>query len=146
MKPLIVTAGIIRRGGKILISQRYVKMENVFKWEFAGGKLEEGETPEQCLIREIKEELDLDIFVKDIFKVVYHEYADKTILLLCYLCDAAFGEPTAIGCNDFKWISIQELEKFTFTQADEPIVEKIISIGDTIFEIDADKRNQYNKV
>ncbi|QEK12798.1 (deoxy)nucleoside triphosphate pyrophosphohydrolase [Crassaminicella thermophila] len=146
MKPLIVIAGIIRRDRKILIAQRYVKTENVFKWEFAGGKLEDEEAPKQCLEREIKEELDLDIQVKDIFKVVYHKYNDKTILLLCYLCDAVLGEPKAIECNDFKWVTIKELEKFTFTEADKPIVEKIIFVGEKIFEIDADNINQYNKV
>ncbi|WZL74281.1 (deoxy)nucleoside triphosphate pyrophosphohydrolase [Clostridiaceae bacterium 35-E11] len=138
MLPLIVTAGIIRRGKKILIAQRYVRSEDTFKWEFAGGKLEKGETPEACLAREIQEELDLKIQVKDIFKVVYHPYKDKTILLLCYLCDHLKGEPKAIECTDFKWIDLQELQQFDFVDADKPIVDKIITMKNQIFEIDVE--------
>lgn len=136
MALLIVTAGVIRKEGRILIAQRYVKTDHALRWEFPGGKLEEGETPEQCLTREIEEELNLQIEVKDIFKVVYHRYIDKQILLLCYLCNCIGGQAKAIDCHDFRWIDIEELKKYDFVEADLPIVEKILGIGEHIFEID----------
>ncbi|MFZ5969141.1 MAG: (deoxy)nucleoside triphosphate pyrophosphohydrolase [Bacillota bacterium] len=135
MLPLIVTAGIMRRGHKILIAQRYVKTEHALKWEFPGGKLEEGETPESCLIREIKEELNLTILVDDIFSVVYHAYEDKTVLLLCYLCTYVSGEGKALECNDFHWIDLQEMDNYEFVEADLQIVDKINRQGNKLFEL-----------
>lgn len=137
MLPLIVTAGMIKKEKKILIAQRKAgNKEYSLKWEFPGGKLEKGEKPEECLIREIKEELNLDIGVEDIFKVVYHNYRDKTILLLCYVCHVTGGDAVPIECNDFKWVHIEELNEFSFVEADKPIVDKIRAKGNKIFEID----------
>ncbi|MEW9121061.1 MAG: (deoxy)nucleoside triphosphate pyrophosphohydrolase [Thermotaleaceae bacterium] len=136
MEPLIVTAAIIRRNGKILIAQRYPSEDHGLEWEFPGGKLEIGETPEACLKREIKEELNLDISVEDIFKVVYHTYPQKTILLLCYLCTFAEGEAKPLECNAFQWIYLEEVYDYNFAGADLPIVEKILKKGEQIFEID----------
>ncbi len=135
-QPLIVTAALIRKQNQILIAQRYVKTDHSLKWEFPGGKLEAGETPEECLAREIAEELNLKIEVKDIFKVVYHEYTEKKILLLCYLCNDLGGQAEAIECNDFQWVDIHALDQYDFVEADLPIVEKIKSRGFEIFEID----------
>ncbi|MBB6216257.1 8-oxo-dGTP diphosphatase [Anaerosolibacter carboniphilus] len=135
-QPLIVTAALIRKENKILIAQRYVKTDHSLKWEFPGGKLESGETPEECLAREIKEELNLKIEVKDIFKVVYHEYPEKKILLLCYLCNDLGGQAEALDCNDFRWINIDALNQFDFVEADVPIVQKIKRLELEIFEID----------
>ena len=135
-QPLIVTAAVIRKEDTILIAQRYVKTDHSLKWEFPGGKLECGETPEQCLAREIKEELNLKVEVADIFKVVYHEYPGKKILLLCYLCNDLGGHPKALDCQDFKWINMDTLDQFDFVEADLPIVEKIKRMGPSIFEID----------
>jgi 8-oxo-dGTP diphosphatase len=135
-QPLVVTAALIRKEDKMLIAQRYVKTDHALKWEFPGGKLENGETPEVCLSREIKEELNLEVEVKDIFKVVYHEYPGKKILLLCYLCNDLGGQAEAIDCQDFRWIHIDELDQFNFVEADMPIVEKIKRVRHEIFEID----------
>ncbi len=133
MTPVIVTAAIIRRNNKILLAQRLENSKHPLKWEFPGGKLESGESPEACIKREIMEELNLEIKIKDIFKVVFHQYKDVDILLLCYLCDSLEGDILPIECNDFKWIDIEELSKFTLVEADIPIVEKIKAIGNDIF-------------
>ena len=136
MTPLIVTAALIRNNNKILIAQREKDSKHSLLWEFPGGKLEENETPESCLKREILEELNLEIGVTDIFKVVYYKYPERDILLLCYTCELLGGEVFALECNDFKWILIEELEKFSFVGADLPIIDKIKRIGSPLFQID----------
>ncbi|AOT73010.1 (deoxy)nucleoside triphosphate pyrophosphohydrolase [Geosporobacter ferrireducens] len=146
MEPLVVTAAVIRKERKILIAQRLAHGDHHLQWEFPGGKLEIGETPEECLRREILEELNLEIKVLDIFKVVYHAYKSKTILLLCYLCDFIGGEGAALACNDFRWISLEEFLEFSYVEADLPIVEKILKLDEMLFEIDEFGRTPYNRI
>lgn len=122
----IVTAAAMIRDGKVLIAQREAGSHQEFKWEFPGGKLEAGETPEECIVREIKEELDLNIEVLDIYKVVKFDYKDKDILLLCYLCKVVSGEGRKLECNDFRWVTREELPGFEFVPADLPIVDKLM--------------------
>jgi 8-oxo-dGTP diphosphatase len=122
----IVTAAAMVRDGKVLIAQRESGSHMEFHWEFPGGKLEPDETPEECIVREIKEELDMEIEVIDIYKVVKFKYEEKDILLLCYLCKILNGEGKALECNDFKWVERDKLADFDFVPADLPIVEKII--------------------
>lgn len=122
----IVTAAAIVRDGKVLIAQREAGSHMEFRWEFPGGKLESDETPEECIIREIKEELDIDIEVLDIYKVVKFKYDEKDVLLLCYLCRILKGEGRTLECNDFRWVSREELPSYDFVPADKPIVEKLM--------------------
>ncbi|MEW6399341.1 MAG: (deoxy)nucleoside triphosphate pyrophosphohydrolase [Bacillota bacterium] len=83
--PLIVTAGVIRKDDAVLIARRE-SGPLAGQWEFPGGKLEPGESPEACLARELREELGLEVEVGDIFAVVYHEYPSGPVLLLGYTC------------------------------------------------------------
>lgn len=129
MDIVIVTAGIIIRNSKILIAQRKANGNQGLKWEFPGGKLEENESPEQGLKREIKEELNIDIDVIDIVDVIYHKYEELTILLLCYSAKYVSGDIKAIECNDYRWVDIEELERFYFADADMPIVKKLVKKG-----------------
>lgn len=122
----IVTAAAMVRNGKVLIAQREVGSHMELRWEFPGGKLEPDETPEECIVREIKEELDMDIEVIDIYKVVKFNYEEKDILLLCYLCGILKGEGKTIECNDFKWVRRDELANYDFVPADLQIVEKLM--------------------
>jgi 8-oxo-dGTP diphosphatase len=122
----IVTAAAMVRSGKVLIAQRQAGSHMEYKWEFPGGKLEPDETPEECIIREIKEELDMKIEVIDIYQVVKFKYEEKDILLLCYRCKILEGEGKAIECNDFRWVGRDELPSFEFVPADLAIVEKLL--------------------
>jgi 8-oxo-dGTP diphosphatase len=122
---LIVTAAIIEHQGKILITQRKPNKNQALKWEFPGGKIEEGETPKECLAREIKEELDIDIKVNDIFEVVHHKYEKITILLLAYKCSYNSGILKTVDCNNFMWVTLDEMKKYDFAEADIEIVEKL---------------------
>lgn len=122
---LVVSAAIIQREDKILISQRLEGSYLEFLWEFPGGKVEEGESPEECIVREIMEELNINIEVMDIYDVVYHKYDDKTILLLVYNCQFISGEPRPIECNAYNWVALGELGSYKFTYADERVVKKL---------------------
>lgn len=122
---IVVSAAIIHRDDKILISQRLEGSHLEFLWEFPGGKVEDGESPEECIVREIMEELCIKIEVSDIFDVVFHKYDEKTILLLVYDCDYVSGDPKAIECNSFNWVTIDELGSYKFTYADEKVVKKL---------------------
>ncbi|MEG6616529.1 8-oxo-dGTP diphosphatase MutT [Peptococcaceae bacterium 1198_IL3148] len=122
---IVVTAAIITRGNELLIAQRKKDDALSLKWEFPGGKVEEGEDPRDCLRREIKEELAMEVAVGDSYDVVFHRYPDKAVLLLFYLCTYQGGRPVAKGCNDFRWVTIEQLSQYQFAPADVPVVEKL---------------------
>lgn len=122
MQTLNVTAAIIERGEKILIAQRLKDSHMGLKWEFPGGKIEPGESPEECLRREIKEELDLDILVGDRLIVVEHQYEELKVVLHCYLCSYLSGEAKKQACQDFRWVGIGDLKRYHFAEADRPVV------------------------
>ncbi len=126
MDIIIVTAGIIINNERFLITQRKENSNQNLKWEFPGGKLEKGESPEEGLKREISEELGIEVKVGDVFEVVYHKYEDKTILLLCYICKYLSGQVRAIECNDFEWVSLNNITKYDLLEADVKIKEKIL--------------------
>ena len=137
--PIVVTAAIIKnKEGKYLITQRKPDAHNGLRWEFPGGKLELGETPEDCLKREIKEELGIDIEVKDVFDVssfVYEKEKDsetikKHIVLVAYHCEY-HGPDDGIkkeGINNYAWVSIEDFKdkKYNITEADQRFVEKLV--------------------
>jgi 8-oxo-dGTP diphosphatase len=132
MKPIICAAAVIRRGDTILIAQReHDSNLEPLKWEFPGGKIEFTEDPRVCLAREIREEMDFDIEVNDIFEVVSHNYqkGGETyhVLLLCYLCTHLRGQPRAIECHDMRWVGPDEIGGYDFAAADIPIVRKVLS-------------------
>ncbi|MGB9792769.1 MAG: (deoxy)nucleoside triphosphate pyrophosphohydrolase [Thermacetogeniaceae bacterium] len=127
--PLIVTAAVIRDGKKVLIAQRQ-SGHLAGKWEFPGGKLEPGESPEECLAREIKEELGIEVQVEGIFEVVYYEYEFGPILLLAYNCKILNTHGIEQNNNNVKWLNIEELDYVDFAPADVPIVKKLTRMVD----------------
>lgn len=125
MGTLVVTAAIIEEDGRYFIAQRKKDAHQGLKWEFPGGKVEKGESPEVCLQRELREELNLSVEVEDIYQVVSHNYGEKHIILLCYLCRITGGEPECLDCSDYRWVTPDEMGQFEFAPADIPIVDKI---------------------
>jgi 8-oxo-dGTP diphosphatase len=122
---LVVCAAIIHKDNKVLIAQRKEGDTHALLWEFPGGKVEEGESPEESIVREINEELDINISADNVFDVVHHKYEKRNIILIVYNCTYLSGDPKAIECNDFKWIDIKEMNKFKFVAADNNIVNKL---------------------
>lgn len=125
MNPIIVSAAMIRDKNKILLGQRKPDSHLALKWEFPGGKLEAGESPEECLQREIKEELDMDISVGRIFEVIFQDYGNRSILLLCYEAFIKDGVPRVVDCHDFKWVDKEELLEMDLAEADRIIAKRL---------------------
>lgn len=120
-----VTAGIIWKDGKILIAQRFENEMLGGLWEFPGGKLELNETLEKCLIREIQEELDFSIRIMKPFLTIKHAYTHFKITLHVFQCEYLSGEPKAIGCANWHWVELNELDHFAFSRADQKVIEHL---------------------
>lgn len=123
-----VAAALIWRDNKFMICQRPAHKSNALLWEFVGGKAEKGESIEDALIRECREELDVKVKVNDIFYEVDHTYPDITIHLTLFNAEIAEGEPKMLEHNDIKWISPNEIDEFNFCAADKDILKKIKEI------------------
>jgi 8-oxo-dGTP diphosphatase len=122
-----VVAAIIQRGDEILCLQRGASKYDyiAYKWEFPGGKVEVGETQDQALIREIKEELALDIQVEGSLLTVEHEYPDFIITMHGLLCTALSEELVLHEHTDFKWLRAEDLHSLDWAAADVPLVNKL---------------------
>ena len=126
MKITEVVAALIWDENKFMICQRPAHKARGLLWEFVGGKVESGETKEEALIRECREELDILISVGDIFMDVIHEYPDLTVHLALFNAWIAEGVPKKLEHNDIRWITSNEIPNYAFCPADEEILQKII--------------------
>lgn len=120
-----VVAALIWDEDKFMACQRPAHKARGLLWEFVGGKVEEGETKEDALIRECKEELGITISVGDIFMEVTHEYPDLTVHLTLFHAKIAEGVPQKLEHNDIQWLTVGEIDKFAFCPADEEILKKL---------------------
>ena len=120
-----VAAGLIFRSGKLLITQRHADAHLGGLWEFPGGKRHEGENFEDCLRRELREELGIEVEVRELFEEITHHYPDKSVHLKFFRCDWLKNEPQALGCSAFAWIEPQQLEQYNFPEADARLLEKL---------------------
>ncbi len=122
-----VVAALIKDGDKILICQRPANKKRGMLWEFVGGKVEAGETMQQALIRECREELDITLAVGDEYISVVHEYPDITVHLTLFNAAIVEGTPKLLEHNAIKWVTVGELSQYDFCPADEDILKKIIA-------------------
>ncbi|MGA9779886.1 MAG: 8-oxo-dGTP diphosphatase MutT [Verrucomicrobiia bacterium] len=120
-----VAAALVFRHGKVLITQRLADSHLGGLWEFPGGKREPDETFEQCLARELQEELGVKISVGELFETVSHRYAEKTVRLKFFVCHLPAGEPRPLGCAAIQWIRKTELDDFKFPAADARLLKKL---------------------
>lgn len=125
---LKVTCAIIRDKGKILICQRSEKMKLPLKWEFPGGKIEGNETKEQCLIREIREELRLEITVDKELSTVEHHYTEFGLYLFPFVCSLKGGALTVSEHKQAVWVSKDQLSNYDWAEADIPIVNELMAL------------------
>ena len=120
-----VVAALIWEGDKFLICQRPKDKARPLLWEFVGGKVEKGESKEQALIRECREELAIDVAVDSVFTDVTHDYPDIAIHLTLFNSRIVGGQLTLLEHNALAWITSSEIENYDFCPADEVILEKI---------------------
>ena len=118
-----VVAALIWEGDRFLACQRPAHKARGLLWEFVGGKVEPGETAEQALIRECREELDVTVAPRDIFMEVIHEYPDLTVRLILFNAVIAAGTPKLLEHNDLRWITVNEIDTLDFCPADEEILK-----------------------
>ena len=126
MKITEVVAALIWQGDQFMICQRPAHKARGLLWEFVGGKVELGETKEQALIRECREELAVTLSVGDVFMDGIHEYPDLTVHLTLFNATIAEGEPVMLEHNDIRWITPSKIPNYDFCPADEEILEKLI--------------------
>ncbi len=124
----VVAAVIIDENEKILITQRNLKKSQGGLWEFPGGKIEPNETRENAIIREIKEELDIDIKVKLYLSEKVYSYPDKDVNLIALECKKINGEIRLLEHENYKWVTKDELDYFQFAPADMFIIERLKNI------------------
>ena len=120
-----VVAALIWDKDKFMICQRPETKSCALLWEFVGGKVEAGETKEQALIRECREELNITVSVGDVFTEVVHEYPDITVHLTLFNAEISEGAPELLEHKDLKWITPSESPNYKFCPADKDILKKI---------------------
>lgn len=124
-----VVAALIWDNDRFLACQRPANKARALLWEFVGGKTEPGESWEEALIRECREELSVTVKPLDIFMDVIHEYPDLTVHLILYNAIITDGEIQLLEHNDAKWITPAEIPNFAFCPADKEILERIMEIA-----------------
>lgn len=124
-----VVAALIWDGNRFMACQRPAHKARGLLWEFVGGKVEPGETGEEALVRECREELAITVQVKNVFMDVIHEYPDLTVHLTLYNAVIAQGEPRLLEHNALRWITVEEIDTMPFCPADETILEKLKKEG-----------------
>ena len=127
MKTIHVVAAIIREDGRIFATQRgYGPYKD--GWEFPGGKIESGETPEQALVREIREELDTEITVGEKLTQVEYDYPEFHLSMGCYLCTVRSGSLTLKEHESARWLRADELDQVAWLPADLSVIEMLKTI------------------
>ncbi len=123
-----VVAALIWDKDKFMICQRPAHKARGLLWEFVGGKVEQGETKEQALVRECQEELAVTLSVGDVFMEVVHEYSDITVHLTLFNATIAEGVPQKLEHNDIRWINVSEIDNYNFCPTDIKILDRIESV------------------
>ena len=120
-----VSAGLVFRDGKLLITRRHAEAHLGGLWEFPGGKRESRETFEDCLTRELREELGIEVDVGEVIESLTHTYPEKTVHLKFFRCRWRRNEPQALDCLDFKWVGVEELKAYSFPAADARLLQRL---------------------
>ena len=120
-----VVAALIWEGDTFMICQRPAHKARGLLWEFAGGKVEPGETKEQALVRECREELAVTLQVGEVFMELTHQYPDLTVRLTLFCASIQEGTPKMLEHNDSRWITVGEIDQYPFCPADKEILEKL---------------------
>ena len=118
-----VAAGVIERDGQVLVTQRAAKAHQGGLWEFPGGKLESGESAEQALVRELAEELNIQVTQQSPLIEIAHDYGDKQVRLFVFVVHDFEGEPQGLEGQPMQWIAAADLNGLSFPAANLPIIQ-----------------------
>lgn len=129
MSAVRVAAAILQKNGKYLITRRHKHSHLGHLWEFPGGKLEAGETPELCIVRECREEIGLEVKPLRVYRELTHSYPEVTVHLYFILCDIVSGEPQALDCAGLAWATPEELKNYEFPEADLELIQTLSQGG-----------------
>jgi A/G-specific adenine glycosylase len=116
-----IAVAVVFRGKDLLIDQRPETSMLGGLWEFPGGKIEPGETPEECVVREVREEIGIDIKVEAPLTTIEHAYTHFTITLMAYICRYVSGEAQALQCSQVRWIRPEDLQDYAFPMANQKV-------------------------
>jgi 8-oxo-dGTP diphosphatase len=122
-----VAAGIVERDGKVLIARRGPRSALAGKWEFPGGKVEPGETPEKCIVRELREEFGVETSAGAVVATVTHQYPEMTVHLIALRVYHLAGEWVPLEHEELRWVCHSDLWAFDFAPADRPILAAILT-------------------
>lgn len=123
--PLLVTAAVVFDGEKVLLTRRPDDKSHPGFWEFPGGKVEPGESPEEALCREMREELDVEARVIGIYEVVFHRYHWGPVLILAYKCQLLTDKLRDLGVAEHRWVLPCEMMNYDILPADQPIIDRL---------------------
>jgi A/G-specific adenine glycosylase len=121
-----IGVGVIWKRGKLLIAQRHADDLLGGLWEFPGGHQEKGESLAKCVAREVREELGIKVQVEDEFAVVDHAYSHFSITMHAFACRWLSGQPRALGCARWKWVSPRKLSQYAFPKANRTVIEQLM--------------------
>lgn len=122
-----VVTGLIRKGDKILVGQRPVGHSLAGHWEFPGGKIEKGESPEEALARELNEELGIEAEIGKLKLASSHSYGDTGIMILFYEVQFWKGEPKTVHHMELRWVDPDELKSLSIPDANRKILDRLIA-------------------
>jgi len=123
---LSVVAAFVRNANAVLLSQRRADQSFPLSWEFPGGKIEPGESPEFALVREIQEELGCTVKVGQVVDVVFHAYADFDLYMLLYACEVVDGVPHPVEVAAVSWVPLDQMLTLPMPPADLPLVQRLL--------------------
>lgn len=127
--PLLVTAAVVFDGENVLITRRPGDKRHPGLWEFPGGKVDPGESPEEALRREIREELDAEIQVGEIFEVAFYRYDWGPVLILAYSCRLLSASIRNLGVAEHRWVHPRELPGYPILPADQAMVDRLVRLA-----------------
>ena len=122
-KIIDVAAGLVFREGRLLIAERHADVHLGGLWEFPGGKREPQESFEECLVRELREELGIEVAVGELVESLTHAYPERTVHLRFFRCQWKRHEPQLLACAAFQWVTSAQLADFKFPAADDRLLE-----------------------
>ena len=127
MKHIHVACAIIEKDGNVLSAQRSEAMSLPLKWEFPGGKIKEGEGPEECLKRELHEELGITVAISGALDPVTHQYPSFIVTLYPFVCRITTGEPVLHEHKAFTWLPAERLHELDWPEADVPVLRSYVA-------------------